>query len=68
MLECNFADPNFPTKHLLKDVTLVISGAQKVNLNIDALQGTSTLIEKALKMGLANEDYSSIYSAVNPPK
>ncbi|MBD3288826.1 NAD-binding protein [candidate division KSB1 bacterium] len=66
MLGRDFSAPHFPTKHLLKDVNLVIREAEKTNLNVDALHGIRKIIEKALKMGLQDMDYSSLYNAVNP--
>ena len=68
MLDRNFTNPNFPTKHLLKDTNLIIKQATELGLNTSHLEGVKQIIEKALTMGLDDLDYSSIYSAINPPE
>lgn len=67
MLERNFTNPNFPTKHLLKDTNLIIEQATELGLNTSQLEGVKQIIEQALIMGLDDLDYSAIYSAINPP-
>lgn len=66
MSDRNFANPNFPTKHLLKDTNLFLEQAQSLGLATDNLAGIQTIIQKAIAMGLENEDYSAIYQAINP--
>ncbi|MEO0835752.1 MAG: NAD(P)-dependent oxidoreductase [Cyanobacteria bacterium J06642_3] len=68
MRDRNFTNPNFPTKHLLKDTNLIINQAQELGLNTSHLEGVKQIIETALTMGLDDLDYSSIYNAVNPPQ
>ncbi|MBZ8182100.1 NAD(P)-dependent oxidoreductase [Oscillatoria salina] len=62
----NFADPNFPTKHLLKDINLFLEQAQLDNLDITGLEGVQQIVTKAMQMGLQEEDYSSVYNAIAP--
>jgi len=64
MLEKNYANPNFPTKHLLKDVNLFLEESEKLDLTTFPLTGVQSLLEKALAMGLAEEDYSALYEAL----
>ncbi len=66
MLERNYANPNFPTKHLLKDTNLFLDAAKSVNLNASSLSGVREILEIAQQMGLSNEDYSSLFEAINP--
>lgn len=66
MLERNYANPNFPTKHLLKDTNLFLDAAKLVNLNASSLSGVREILEIAQQMGLSNEDYSSLFEAINP--
>ncbi|MEL6438263.1 MAG: NAD(P)-dependent oxidoreductase [Cyanobacteria bacterium J06621_8] len=68
MLERNFSNPNFPTKHLLKDTNLIINEAQQLGLNTSHIEGVKQIIEQALTMGLDDVDYSAIYNAINPPQ
>ncbi len=65
MLNRNFQPTNFPTKHLLKDVNLVIDEADSLNIETAGLIGVRKVIEQAIKLGLVEKDYSSIYNAIN---
>jgi len=62
----DYRNPNFPTKHLKKDVDLIIGEAQKCNLQADALQGVQSIIQQALKKGYNDTDYSSLFEAIAP--
>jgi 3-hydroxyisobutyrate dehydrogenase len=63
----NFADPNFPTKHLFKDMDLFAGAAQAQGIDATLATGVSQIAAKAITQGLADADYSAIYSAVNSP-
>jgi 3-hydroxyisobutyrate dehydrogenase len=66
MLERNFAQPNFPSKHLLKDMNLFAEEAQTLGLEASLARSVSQVVQKTLELGLADDDYSALYSAVNP--
>lgn len=66
MLDRNYDRPNFPTKHLLKDTNLFLAQAESLGLNANSLEGVRQILEIAQNLGLAEEDYSSLFSAVNP--
>jgi 3-hydroxyisobutyrate dehydrogenase len=66
MCDRNFSNPNFPTKHLLKDMNLFVKAAQAQGIDATVAAGVSQMAESAIAQGLANEDYSAIYSAINP--
>ena len=66
MCDHNFANPNFPTKHLLKDMNLFVQAAANQGIDATVAAGVSQIASKAIEQGLANEDYSAIYNAVNP--
>lgn len=66
MRDRDFRNPNFPTKHLLKDTDLIIKQAAELGLNTSHIEGVKQVIQTALEMGLDDLDYSSIYSAINP--
>lgn len=68
MCDRNFSNPNFPTKHLLKDMNLFAQEANTIGLNTQSVQAISHIIQQAMDMGLADEDYSALFSAVNPPQ
>lgn len=66
MLDRNYENPNFPTKHLLKDTNLFLNEAKFNGLNVNSLEGIRQILEMAQDMGLAEDDYSALFSAINP--
>jgi len=66
MLERNFSNPNFPTQHLLKDIDLMLWEAQRLHLRTDALEGVKHIVEHALTLGVAQQDYSALFEAIVP--
>lgn len=65
MLERNYSNPNFPTKHLMKDTDLFIAEAKSAGLNVSSIEGVRRILEMAVKMS-SEDDYSSLFSAVKP--
>ncbi len=66
MISRNFANPNFPTKHLLKDTNLILKEAQSLGLNVSSLAGVKEILEIAMTENLGDEDYSALFNVVNP--
>lgn len=66
MRDRDYSNPNFPTKHLLKDTDLFITEAESTGLNVSSIEGVRKILEVAVNKGLAEDDYSSLFSAVNP--
>lgn len=64
MLDGNYTNPNFPTKHLLKDTNLFLTEAQGIQLNVSSLEGVRQVLEMAQQLGLADADYSSLFAAI----
>jgi 3-hydroxyisobutyrate dehydrogenase len=64
MLDGNYADPNFPTKHLLKDTELFISEAKSRSLDLSSIKGVRQILQTAVKMSFADDDYSSLFSVI----
>ncbi|MEQ9356832.1 MAG: NAD-binding protein [Coleofasciculus chthonoplastes F2-STO-03] len=64
MQDSNFADPNFPLKHLLKDINLFLSEAKAEGLEASSFAGVRQVVENAQNAGLADEDYSSLYLGI----
>jgi 3-hydroxyisobutyrate dehydrogenase len=64
MLQQDYSNPNFPTKHLAKDVTLFLDVARRMGLETCALEGVGHLITKTVEQGLDNTDYSALYSGI----
>jgi 3-hydroxyisobutyrate dehydrogenase len=65
MCDLNFANPNFPTKHLLKDMNLFVQAAE--TFNADVAQSVAKIAQRAVEQGLADQDYSAVFAAVNSP-
>ncbi|MBT9313323.1 NAD(P)-dependent oxidoreductase [Leptothoe kymatousa] len=63
MCDRNFANPNFPTKHLLKDMNLFVQAAE--SFNAEVAQSVAHMAQKAVEQGLADQDYSAVFAAVN---
>src|SRR5690554_6206622 len=68
MLNQQFSHPNFPTKHLAKDVRLFLEVAESLRLNTLGLEGINRLLDNAMAMGLEDTDYSALYAAISPDR
>jgi len=66
MLNRDYADPNFPTRHLLKDVRLFRDEAEAVNLELRAIEGIGALLARTVDKGFVDDDYSAVYEAICP--
>ena len=62
-----FGNPNFPTKHLLKDVNLFLQEIADSPLNPALPIAVQQILDQAMEQGLAETDYSSLYTAIAPP-
>lgn len=60
MLDQNFDHPNFPSKHLLKDVRLFLQEARAEGLRVDSVEGVRQILEATCNQGLADADYSAL--------
>jgi 3-hydroxyisobutyrate dehydrogenase len=63
-LDRDYSNPNFPSKHLAKDVKLFLDEAKRSGLNTSGLDGVYSLLEETLGKGLADTDYSAIFEAI----
>jgi 3-hydroxyisobutyrate dehydrogenase len=61
-----YHDPNFSTRHLLKDVDLFLSVAQHHGVRTTGLEGIRGLLTDAIAHGHADVDYSALYEEVSP--
>ncbi|NET11034.1 MAG: NAD(P)-dependent oxidoreductase [Symploca sp. SIO2B6] len=66
MCDRNYANPNFPSKHLLKDMNLFADAARQSGLDACLAESVSQVVEKAIALGFANDDYSALFSAIAP--
>ena len=65
MLDRDYSNPNFPTRHLLKDVRLFLEESACLPLDPAALDGMRGILERAISQGFADGDYSALYDAVH---
>jgi len=64
MVKRDYENPNFPARHLLKDVDLILATAAQLELDTSSLMGIRVVLEKALRQGWADADYSALFEAV----
>lgn len=64
MLSGDYENPNFPLKHLDKDVGLFLSAAEPHGLHTETLQAIRSIITRGLEAGHADLDYSSLRESV----
>jgi len=62
----DYAQANFPLKHLLKDVRLFERVAQANGQDSSVLQAMAEVFERGAVAGYAEQDYSALYEAINP--
>ena len=67
-LSRDFSNPNFPLKHLLKDVRLMIDQFRQEGINTQTLEGVEAVIKKGLEEKLSEKDYSSLYNIIHPKR
>ena len=68
LLARDYAQPNFSTRHLLKDVELCLSAARDANLATPVLAAIRGILVETVGQGLQDDDYSSVFEAVVPEK
>ena len=61
----HYENPNFPVKHMLKDVELILREAQNKDIATEVLDGIHRVLMQAMDKGLGDKDYSSLYNVVN---
>ncbi|MGG6269894.1 NAD(P)-dependent oxidoreductase [Leptolyngbya sp. AN03gr2] len=66
MVDRDFENPNFPTKHLQKDMGLFIETAQSANLETASVEGVQAVLDRAIAENLSDLDYAALFSIVCP--
>lgn len=67
-VERNFDNPNFPLKHLLKDIKLMINDFDAEGINIKPLDAVKEIVKEGVETKLADKDYSALYNIVHPKR
>lgn len=65
MMEGNFSNPNFPTKHLLKDLNLFINSMEKEEGRNDLANAVLKVFECTIENGFKDSDYSAIFETIS---
>jgi 3-hydroxyisobutyrate dehydrogenase len=66
ILSGTYDNPNFPAKHMLKDINLIAAAADQVGLDTRAVVAIKELFEKNINEGNGELDYSSVFEAIFP--
>jgi 3-hydroxyisobutyrate dehydrogenase len=66
MLAQNYANPNFPVKHLLKDMQLFDQAAGAAGLPTGMLEPIVQLLQRTIAADLGSADYSALFSQISP--
>jgi 3-hydroxyisobutyrate dehydrogenase-like beta-hydroxyacid dehydrogenase len=64
MISGDYSNTNFPLKHLLKDVKLVIDNFGNSNVNVESLIKVKEILEQGVKSNLGNLDYSALHQII----
>ncbi|PKL90316.1 MAG: hydroxyacid dehydrogenase [Ignavibacteriae bacterium HGW-Ignavibacteriae-2] len=64
-LERDFSNPNFPLKHLLKDLNLIEAAFSEKNINTETLKGIRIILQESVNSGMGDLDYSALYNTVH---
>lgn len=67
MLEEDFANPNFPVRHMLKDVNLMALAAREAGVDAALLDPVRANLERVMAAGHGDEDYSALYLGLQHP-
>ena len=67
-LDDNFENPNFPLKHMLKDVKLIEKDFGKEKVDTSILKSIVELLSSGVSNGLGEMDYSALFRTINPKK
>lgn len=65
-LEHDYSNPNFPLKHLIKDTGLFRRVAEESGIDASISEAMLRVFVNGQNAGYGEEDYSSLYEAINP--
>jgi 3-hydroxyisobutyrate dehydrogenase-like beta-hydroxyacid dehydrogenase len=65
-MEHDYSHPNFPLKHLIKDIALFKQVAEASGMNAEVANATLKVLLSGQDAGYGDDDYSSLYEAINP--
>ena len=56
---------NFPVKHLLKDINLILKEVKRLKIQTGAVQAVRRLLMRSVQEGYKDLDYSAVFETVN---
>jgi 3-hydroxyisobutyrate dehydrogenase-like beta-hydroxyacid dehydrogenase len=65
-IDHDYSNPNFPLKHLIKDMALFKRVAEESGINALIAEAMFSVFVQGQEAGYGEEDYSSLYEAINP--
>ena len=68
LLNRDFSQTNFPLKHLLKDINLIINQFAQNNIDTTMLDAVKNILNKSISQKLAEQDYTAFYNVIHPLK
>jgi len=63
-LSQDYTHPNFPVRHMLKDLALFESASAGMDLNTGSLMSVKALLNQAAEAGFADQDYSALLTSI----
>lgn len=67
LLKRDYHNPNFSTRHLLKDIELFLAEATKQKLAVSSVEGIAPILRRTIERGLGDVDYSALYDVIDSP-
>ncbi len=68
MLKRDFEKANFPLKHMLKDINLILQEFQNCNINTSIIETVKNILVNGINSNLSEKDYSALYNIIHPLK
>jgi 3-hydroxyisobutyrate dehydrogenase-like beta-hydroxyacid dehydrogenase len=65
-IDHDYSHPNFPLKHLIKDIGLFKQVAEESGIDAAIAEAMLSVLFKGQQAGYGDEDYSALYEAINP--
>jgi 3-hydroxyisobutyrate dehydrogenase-like beta-hydroxyacid dehydrogenase len=65
-IDHDYSHPNFPLKHLIKDIGLFKQVAEESGIDATLSEAMLSVFLKGQQAGYGDEDYSALYEAINP--
>jgi len=67
-MNADYDHPNFPVKHLLKDVGLIREAAENLDLSIQGVESARNILTQCVEDGFGEKDYSAVFHTINKIK